>query len=491
MKSMFMCLAVLLITQPVMSQTSVSGDQSGTWTSSGSPYLVIGEIVVPTDLSLTIEPGVEVNFQGHYQFIVNGYLQAEGTEADSIFFTTDDQSTGWGGIRIDSDDISDLSYCRIEFGKTSGGYPDAHGGGLALFGSDAVISNCVFADNDATGNDLGMGGAVYASGTGGATEMMTSFTDCLFIRNHCYGEGGAIKFTGDNFTEITRCEFIENDCLYGGGAISFYTVFGTELTNCLFADNYTMYGNGGAMNTLGTGNIVYIINSTLSGNSAVTGDGGALNVAYGNVYFVNSIVYENPGMYSDDVNLDWGGFAEINYCDLAMPSGATGGNNFYLDPQFEDPAGLFFQLKESSPCIDTGIALFILEGDTLVNLSPEQYYGSAPDLGAYEYDPGTGIGELLVDSQTGYGLLQNYPNPFSSSTAVSYLLESDRHVSIEVYDLRGQLIRTLADSDLPSGRGSVIWDGCDSSGQVANTGVYLIRLNAGSVSNSVRVMLLN
>ncbi len=491
MRSFFTCLTVLFLSQPVLSQTTVSGNQSGTWTAAGSPYLVVGEIAVPAGLSLTIEPGVEVTFQGHYKFIVNGYLQAEGTEADSIFFTTDNQSTGWGGIRIDSDDITDLSFCRIEYGKTAGEYPDMHGGGLALLGSDAVVSNCVFADNDATGNDNGMGGAVYASGTGGVTETLTSFTDCLFIRNHCYGEGGAIKFTGDNFTEITRCEFILNDCLYGGGAISFYSVFGTKLTNCLFADNYTMYGNGGAMNTLGMGNTLYVINCTLSDNSAVTGDGGGFNLAYANAYFVNSIVYDNPGMYSDDVNLDFGGFAEINYCDLAMPSGATGSHNFHLDPQFVDPAGLFYQLRESSPCIDTGIALFILEGDTLVNLSPEQYYGSAPDLGAYEYDPGTGIGELVVGSQTGYGLLQNYPNPFCSSTAISYLLESDSHVSIEVYNLLGQLVRTLADSDLPAGSGSVIWDGRDSSGRTVNSGAYIIRLQSGALVSSRTIVLLN
>ena len=68
-----------------------------------------------------------------------------------------------------------------------------------------------------------------------------------------------------------------------------------------------------------------------------------------------------------------------------MPQGATGSNNIEEDPLFLDPANLDFRLAETSPCIDTAIALFVLNGDTLVNLNPNQYSGSAPDMGAFEY----------------------------------------------------------------------------------------------------------
>ena len=382
------------------SQTEVSGNQYGNWTAENSPYLVVGDVTVPNGSTLDIDAGVTVNFQGYYQFIVNGNLQAVGTETDSIFFTTDNPSIGWGGIRVDSDDIISLSYCRIEFGKTSGEYPDIHGGGMALLTSNAIVSNCVFADNDATGQSNGMGGAIYAINTGTQSETLTRFTDCKFIRNHAYGEGGAIKFTSDGHTEIKNCEFIENDCNYGGGAISLYSVMGTKMMGCLFVDNYTMYSAGGALNTLGMGNYLYFVNCTITENSAVTGDGGAINLAYAEAYFVNTIVYDNPGMYSDDVNADWGSTVEVYYSNMDLPDGATGYSNIETNPQFADD----YSLMEDSPCIDAGVAYFVAGGETLIDLNESEFAGDAPDMGAFEY----GWTEIIYGDVDGNGEIQAY-----------------------------------------------------------------------------------
>ena len=61
-----------------------AGDVSGTWTKANSPYYINGEITIPNDSTLTIEPGVEVIFTGHYVFFVKGRLLAIGTEQDTI-----------------------------------------------------------------------------------------------------------------------------------------------------------------------------------------------------------------------------------------------------------------------------------------------------------------------------------------------------------------------------------------------------------------------
>jgi len=483
-------IAIIVVTKAAVSQTMVSGNQSGVWTAAGSPYIVNGEIIVPAGETLEIQSGVEVNFQGHYKFTVNGELQALGTETDSIYFTTDIPATGWGGIRIESDEICSLSYCRIEFGKTMGEYPDIHGGGLALLSSNASVSNCVFADNDATGSDNGSGGAVYAYNTGSPSETLTTFTDCIFTGNHAYGEGGAIQFTGDINSELTGCLFLDNDCQYGGGAVSGYTISGTEFTRCLFADNSTAYSNGGAIHTLGMGNTLYLINCTFSSNSAVAGDGGAIDLAYAAGYFVNTIIYDNPGMYSNDLFLDMSGSAEVYYCDVQLPPGATGANNFYEDPQFTDPGSQDFSLLPTSICIDTGIAFFVLDGDTLVDMDPEEYFGPAPDVGAFEFNDGSGVTNNQETGQTVIRLSQNSPNPFNTSTSISYDLYENSYVSVIVYDLYGRVIKTLVKGEETAGSRSVVWNGRSSDELEVPAGTYIIRLHAGTVTESVKTVVI-
>jgi len=427
MKTLFTLSIIFSISINIIAQTEVSGNQLGTWTSSNSPYLVVGEIIVPAGETLNIEAGVEVNFQNYYKFIVNGNLQALGTESDSIFFTTDNQVTAWGGIRFDdSQGISNLSYCRIEYGKTGGEYPDIHGGGVALLGSDAVFSNCIFADNDATGEENGMGGAVYAIGTGSDSGPLTKFIDCKFIRNHAFGEGGAIKFTGDMNTEIISCEFIENDCNYGGGAISFYSVMDTKVIYCLFVNNYTMYSDGGAIHSLGFANSMFFENCTITENSAVTGDGGGVYLAYAEADFVNTIIYDNPGAYSDDFYLGIGAHAEVNYSNLSMPDGASGNNNINENPEFVNPEELDFHLLESSPCIDAGIDIGY------------EFYGEAPDMGCFEY----GLPTNILDLPTSDILI--YPNPAKHIVNIE---NTDNVEELYLTDISGKKVLNVKNFD--------------------------------------------
>src|SRR5512139_3484634 len=102
MLSLVSMLASVALAQ--LDTTQVSGNVSGVWDDSLSPYAVIGEVLVPAGETLFIEPGVEVRFRGPYHFTVNGVLKAIGTEDDSIIFTRDSAVEGhkWKGIRFDS-----------------------------------------------------------------------------------------------------------------------------------------------------------------------------------------------------------------------------------------------------------------------------------------------------------------------------------------------------------------------------------------------------
>jgi flagellar hook assembly protein FlgD len=71
---------------------------------------------------------------------------------------------------------------------------------------------------------------------------------------------------------------------------------------------------------------------------------------------------------------------------------------------------------------------------------------------------------------------QNNPNPFNPSTTISYSLPRASEVQLAVYNLKGQLVRSLVEGPRPSGEHQIVWDGEDRHGNGVSSGVYLIRL---------------
>ncbi|MBI5265672.1 MAG: T9SS type A sorting domain-containing protein, partial [candidate division Zixibacteria bacterium] len=91
---------------------------------------------------------------------------------------------------------------------------------------------------------------------------------------------------------------------------------------------------------------------------------------------------------------------------------------------------------------------------------------------------------------TDFALLQNYPNPFNPTTSVSFDLPAVSDVKLEVFDLLGRHVATLASESMPAGRHVVEWNGKDSKGQTVASGVYLYRLDAGSYHSTRKMVLL-
>ncbi len=84
----------------------------------------------------------------------------------------------------------------------------------------------------------------------------------------------------------------------------------------------------------------------------------------------------------------------------------------------------------------------------------------------------------------------NYPNPFNPATTIDYALASPEMVSIAVYNIRGELIRTLVSERKLAGWYSVEWDGRDQRGNPVASGVYVTRMRAGSFADSKKLVLL-
>lgn len=100
----------------------------------------------------------------------------------------------------------------------------------------------------------------------------------------------------------------------------------------------------------------------------------------------------------------------------------------------------------------------------------------------------TSIADRNVETPNNFNLLQNYPNPFNAGTIIEYSLPRASHVSLIIYNLRGQKVVTLIDSEQDARVHRVRWTGHDAAGLQVATGVYLYRLVADQFVSTKKVI---
>jgi len=89
-----------------------------------------------------------------------------------------------------------------------------------------------------------------------------------------------------------------------------------------------------------------------------------------------------------------------------------------------------------------------------------------------------------------YALSQNCPNPFNLTTEIEYSLPKHAHVTIDVFNILGQDIRTLVDEMISAGSHRAEWNGSDDSGHSVSSGVYFYRIRAGEFTKTRKMILL-
>lgn len=106
-----------------------------------------------------------------------------------------------------------------------------------------------------------------------------------------------------------------------------------------------------------------------------------------------------------------------------------------------------------------------------------------PDLG-----PVTDIKDK-VELPSSYVLYQNYPNPFNPSTVITYSIPQPEKVRLEIYNILGQKVMTLFNGQQMAGTHSIAWNSKNDFGQDVASGVYLLKLTAGSFTQVKKMML--
>ena len=160
------------------------------------------------------------------------------------------------------------------------------------------------------------------------------------------------------------------------------------------------------------------------------------------------------------------------YGDWEVPIADQAGirGNFSADPFFCDAAGGDLTLAANSPCLP----------------------GNHPDgydcdlIGAHgEGCAAIGVDDGLVGSLT--TLLHASPNPFTSSSRISFVSSSAGPASVIIFDLGGRRVRAF---DALSASGTVSWDGRDAAGRPLAAGTYFVRLESGQERQTGRLQLI-
>ncbi len=338
------------------------GAVSGTWTHENSPYCINGEITIPQGSQLTIEPGVDVIFTGHYKFNIYGRLLAEGDWQRYINFVPQDSTTGWHSLRFydqntNGQDSSKVVYCKLQYGKAVGDTSDVNGGAIYLENSNILIDNCIISHNSATGG----GGGIFIYNSSDPTIKRTIISD-----NTSENAGGGIHIL-DGCTPT-----LENVCIYNNEAVSEISGRGGGI----YCDDWCF--------PILT-NVTFSLNTANYDSSYPGGGLFSCNNSYPNL--LNCILWND---IPQEIGEGYSRFVIVTYSDVE--GGSPGEGNIDTDPLFADPVNGDFQITwanypvndaTKSPCIDTGSLSLPLDPDSTIADMGALYFhqyetGSAP-----------------------------------------------------------------------------------------------------------------
>lgn len=126
--------------------------------------------------------------------------------------------------------------------------------------------------------------------------------------------------------------------------------------------------------------------------------------------------------------------------------------------------------------------------DYIYGVTAVDFAGNESDVTAWEDTEVSGADGLPLPRDC--RLYPCYPNPFNPVATIAFDLPDGRKASLQVYDLSGRLVRTLADQvAFGPGRHEILWEGRDDTGREVAAGVYCYRLRAGDYSMTMRMTL--
>jgi hypothetical protein len=97
----------------------------------------------------------------------------------------------------------------------------------------------------------------------------------------------------------------------------------------------------------------------------------------------------------------------------------------------------------------------------------------------------TTVNKSKSEIPASFSLSQNYPNPFNPSTTISFSLPSRSFVTLKIFDMLGKEVTTIVSGEMSSGNYTKQWDAA-----IMSSGIYFYRLQAGSFTETKKLILL-
>ena len=482
----------------------VAGNQSGTW--SGEVHLV-GDVIVPLDETLTIEPGTSVISDGYFGIIVLGSFYAEGDEDAVISFTVAD-TTGysdyehaaagaWKGLMFSKSRVIRLKYCDLSYGKNE---VNTDGGVMYVEKTnDIEISNCKFHDNTTRKRGAAMF-AVSSVLNIHDTEVYNNF-GLGELGSYCWGIGYQFlkcdvymhdMVFHDNYSEVAygagmnvdSCNMELNNAVFynnyavdaGGLGIQRCKDYTVKVSTMLAYNNSVLHYGGG----LATATSDPELNNLTIVNNFCRGGGGAgMQMAFDASPTLNNCIFYGNHARVVDMNNDtteyylgsqiwvWGSDCYPTFRNGVVQYGLDTINCYppitedrYVDmiksnPMFVDADNRDYHLTQNSPCINTGTAdisgLFI--PDTDLDGNPRVFNGRI-DMGCYEWN-NMNVNEVNVDE----GVFCVYPNPLNENALCVINLKNRCDVTLKLITLDGKEVYRENCGVMESGKHTIPLDG--------------------------------
>ena len=455
-----------------------------------------------------------------YPLNLKSYVSLSGASEQSTILDAEGESRVIDCSNVNNCDIENLTirngvassgggiYCwnnsnpSLENVTVSENTATGSGGGIYCFESDPALTNLTVIGNSAT-----QGGGIYCR------YSNPTLIDVIFSQDSAE-YGGAICCIENSNLELVSSEIFsnsagsrgggiycesscpnldsviigENSAIYGGGIYCMKS--SPTLTNVVINEDSAKYGGGIYI----TESNAVLNNVTITGNFASSRGGGIAVWFNSNPILINTIFWNDS---PQEIYCRSSSSIDVAYSDVEGGHDGIYGSDYVnwldgnidADPMFVGGDPFDYCLTENSPCVDAGIAFFVWNGDTIVNLPDTAYKGNAPDMGAYESPYTAAIYTEDVFPEH-FALYPNYPNPFNPITNLKYDLPKQSIVKLIVYDILGRKVRTLVNETQPPGYKLVKWDGKDDTGKSVGSGMYICLFKACDFIQTRKILLL-